>query len=131
MTDRRRLPTLDGRTYSAALPFEPPRDVLYVTVNADDDGPFEIFVRIDDPELHEWMTAVTVLITRLLRAGQPLSVIGADLQEIFGLTTQHIIPGTRRMVPGIVARLGQILAIHEGRRMMLCDDGKAKKPSPD
>ena len=35
---------------------------IYVTVNELGGRPFEVFVRLDSPELYQWVTAVTVKI---------------------------------------------------------------------
>lgn len=89
---------------------------MYVTVNHDSDRrPFEIFVRLDDPMFFEWTVALTVLVTRALRADQPLTDIAKELTQIYGPTTAHAVPGENRVCPGIVCRLGEVLLRHAER----------------
>lgn len=101
-----RQDTLDGATYKVRLGDGSP---MYITVNSQDGQPYEIFVRHDAPELFEWATALTVLITRLLRAGQTMADIARELQQIHSPVTSHMILGTDEKCPGIVARIGQVL----------------------
>ena len=107
-----RSETLHGATYKVRLVDE---DKLYIIINEQDGKPFEIFIRHDAPELFEWTAALTVLITRLLRAGQPLEAIAAELQEIHSPTTGHMVPGTHDHCPSYVARIGQVLQEHAER----------------
>lgn len=105
--------TLTGATYIATLEDGKP---LFVTINSDDSGtPCEVFVRMDNPDLFEWVTLVTVLITRLLRAGQPLDVVAAELQEIHSPSSRHFIPGGGGECPSLAARIGMVLAEHAER----------------
>ena len=102
--------TLTGPTYCVIIEND---QQMYVTVNHDEHGtPCEVFVRTDDPALFEWVTLVTVLITRLLRAEQPLEVIAAELQEIHSPRTRHWVPGGKGECPSLAARIGMVLARH-------------------
>ena len=85
---------------------------MFVTINSVDGKPFEVFVRDDNAALYEWIAALTILITRLLRAGQSLKDIGSELEEIHGPESRHMIPGTNIQSPSFVARVGRILRIH-------------------
>jgi hypothetical protein len=105
--------TLPGATYCATLDNGQP---LFVTINSDESGnPCEVFVRMDNPELFEWVTLVTVLITRLLRAGQQLDTIANELQEIHSPSSRHFIPGGGGECPSLAARIGMMLAAHTER----------------
>ena len=107
---RERPDTLNGATYRATLDDGKP---LFVTVNSDENGaPCEVFIRMDNPELFEWVTLVTVLITRLLRAGQQLDTIADELQEIHSPKSRHFIPGGGGECPSLAARIGMILKSH-------------------
>ena len=99
--------TLRGRTYKASLDNGKP---LYVTVNEQDGRVVEVFVRLDEPEAFEWVTALTVLITRLLRAGEPLEAIAQDLQQVHSPRTAHWVKGV--LVPSLPARIGVVLERH-------------------
>ena len=85
---------------------------VQININERDGKPYEVFANNTGPVLFEWITALTILITRLLRAGQPLKDIGAELEEICGPKTSHMIPGTNIMSHSFVARIGRILRIH-------------------
>lgn len=106
--DRPRL--LDGPTYKVVLGDD---SRMYITVNECEGKPFEVFVRLDEADKYEWVVALTTMITRLLREGQSLDVIGKELKEIHGPGTGHYIPGTGEWSPSIVARIGNILIKHE------------------
>lgn len=101
---------LNGPTYRAdiALP-EPVK--FYLTINEHEGRPFEIFMRTDVPQLHEWVNALTLLVTRLLRAGFPLEEIAAELQQVHsGGITMHMVGNEQ--CPSIVARVGRKMAEH-------------------
>ncbi|MBE9538507.1 MAG: hypothetical protein IMF06_05450 [Proteobacteria bacterium] len=100
---------LDGPTYRVTLG---DGSRMYVTINEHNGKPFEVFARYDDADKYEWLGALTTMITRLLRAGQPLEQIGKELLEIHGPESSHMIPGTREMAPSIVARIGRVFVNH-------------------
>lgn len=97
--------TLTGRTYQATLDDLRP---MFVTVNSLDGRPYEVFVRIDDPHLFEWVVALTLMITRALRAGESLEAIATELMEIHSPATRHFIKGGIEC-PSLSARIGMML----------------------
>ena len=109
MSVTKREEVLHGATYCATLDSEKP---MFVTVNESDGRPFEVFIRIDDPDSFEWMLALTVVISRCLRAGEPLASIAEELQEIYSPVTKHFIPGGGGECHSLVARLGHVLKHH-------------------
>ena len=69
----------------------------------------EVFVRCDHPQLYEWITALTLLVSWLLQRGLPLDAIGRELQIIHsGATSAHFLPGGGRCL-SMVARIGAVL----------------------
>ena len=72
----------------------------------------EIFVRIDSKEHFEIVNLVTRLSSMALRAGVDALKIAKELQEVYSMTSQHIIPGTTILCPSIIARVGLILEQH-------------------
>lgn len=80
---------------------------MYVTLNYQNGRPFEIFIRLDEPEMFEWVNTVTVLVSRLLRAGESLEDIAEDLTGIHSPRTQHM--RGREMIPSLSARIGMEL----------------------
>jgi len=80
---------------------------LFVTVNWDADGrPLELFVRLDDPDLHEWVTALTRFVSMALREGLPLGLIIEELEAVHSAKTRHVLPGSTDVCPSLVARIG-------------------------
>lgn len=109
MNDQTRDDVLTGATYKVRME---DGDRMYITVNEQGGIPFEVFIRFDRAELHEWIAALTILITRLLRAGQQLEAIADELQEIHSPASGHMIPGSPDWCPSLVARIGQVLKAH-------------------
>jgi len=95
---------LQGGTQRVLLPNGSP---MFVTVNYFEGRPTEVFVRYDDPALCEWISALTILITRLLRAGEKLEDIAEELSQIAGPESGHHVPGTHDWSPSLVARVGR------------------------
>lgn len=93
---------------------------MYITINEHNGQPFEVFVRHDEPNSYEWIAALTTMLTRMLRAGVSLDVVAAELMEIHGPNTGHMIPGTSDWAPSLVARIGRAIGRHaEYRRAAL------------
>lgn len=107
----KRPEVLQGVTYSAEL--ESGKKV-YITVNEHEGNPYEVFIRLDDPELFEWMVALTLMITRALRAGETLKSIAKELEEIYSPRSRHFMPGGKGECPSLAARIGKVLAEHKG-----------------
>lgn len=107
-----RASVIGGPTYKVTIETPERTHSAYVTVNHQDGQAFEIFIRTDQPQLYEWVNAVTLLVTRLLRLGVPLAEIAAELQTIHsGATSMHFLPGGERCI-SMVARIGNVLAKH-------------------
>jgi hypothetical protein len=107
-----RADVIGGPTYKVTIETPDRTYRTYVTINDQDGNPFEIFIRTDNPQLYEWVNAVTILATRLLRLGVPLGEIAAELQTIHsGATSMHFLPGGERCI-SMVARIGTVLERH-------------------
>ena len=103
---------LPGATYKVVVETPERRYRVYVTINEQDGRPFEVFVRCDHPQLYEWTTALTLLVSWLLQRGLPLDAIGRELQIIHsGATSAHFLPGGGRCL-SMVARIGAVLERH-------------------
>ncbi len=81
---------------------------FYVTVNCADGRPIEVFVNVKDAAYWEHLTAVTVMISRLLQEGVSVKTIADDLKQIHSTHTSHIARG-EGMIPSVYARIGMIL----------------------
>ena len=99
---------LEGATYKVVV--EDRR--IYVTVNEQNGEAFEIFVRCDIAELYEWITLVTLLVTRLLRTGAALAVVAKEMQQVHSSASSLHVLKDGSMCRSIVARLGDVLAAH-------------------
>lgn len=104
-----RLLRLDGATYKIKIDGQKP---LYVTINNSDGEAYEVFFRSDNDKIFEWVIALSVVITRALRAGEPLASIGKELSEIHSPATMHHIPGGGGACPSLVARIGKVMQQH-------------------
>ena len=103
---------LPGATYKVTIESPERRYRLYITVNEQDGAAFEVFVRCDHPQLYEWITALTLLVSWLLQRGLSLDAIGRELQIIHsGATSAHFLPGGDRCL-SMVARIGAVLERH-------------------
>ena len=103
---------LPGATYKVVVETPERRYRVYVTINEQEGRPFEVFVRCDHPQLYEWITALTLLVSKLLQRGMSLKEIGQDLQIIHsGAASAHFLPGGQRCI-SMVARLGRVMERH-------------------
>lgn len=81
----------------AQKPFERPRilpaqtmklnwpglnSAIYLTLGQTEEGPFEVFLSSKDQRYMEWMTATTLMISWLMRAGVPVSKIAQEMKAI-------------------------------------------------
>jgi len=86
---------------------------IFVTINTDESGKItELFVRIDSKDHFEIVNLITRLASMALRAGVDPLIIANDLQGVYSMTSQHIIPGTTILCPSIIARIGLCLEQH-------------------
>ena len=86
---------------------------VYLIINNDEQGrAFEIFIRCDDPTLFEHITAVTLLVTDMLRRGISLLDIADTLGDVHSPNTAHMIPGTHIMCPSLYARIAHTFRLH-------------------
>ncbi len=81
---------LESSTYQLKLPYQS-RDVkIFLTISDENGRPFEFFLNSPDMELSEYLAAVSVLGSRMLRNGFPIEVVAEDLVEIASPSTGHI-----------------------------------------
>lgn len=100
---------LHGHTYAVEIE---DGQYFYVTINNVNHDPSEVFIRFDVPEYYEWVTVLTVLITRLLEEQVPLSRIADDLREVQSPRTRHFIPGGGGEACSICDRIGRVFEKH-------------------
>jgi hypothetical protein len=100
---------VEGFTYKSKTQ----EHTFYTIINHNDEGKvIEIFVRINDADLFEMITLITVLASNELESGKDPLKIAKELKNIYSPATRHMIPGTNIMCPSIIARIGLILEEH-------------------
>lgn len=103
---------LAGATYKVKIPTSSGDSLsFYVTVNDQDREPFEVFVNCKNAEYAEHMNALTVMVSRMLRAGIPVTDIAEDLQAIHSPFTGHMMRGG--WCTSVYARIGKTLIEHK------------------
>ncbi len=103
---------LTGPTYKIKVALAERTEKIYLTVNHQDGRPFEIFIRVDRPDLHEWLTLTALLVSAELRRGRPLADIAAEMLTIHsGGSSLHVMPDGSQC-HSLVERIGRQLADH-------------------
>ncbi len=107
----RRPKTLEGRTYKITWPTLP--SALYLTVNRYEEGggfPFEVFINSRSSQNAEWMTALTLMISAIMRTTNDVEFIARELQQIISAHDSAWIDGI--YYGSLVARIGKVLEEH-------------------
>lgn len=81
---------LTSRTYHLNVPFGTADVEIFVTVSDRDGRPFEFFLNCANMELSEYLAAVSLLGSRMLRNGFPLEMVARDLMDIASPHTAHM-----------------------------------------
>jgi ribonucleoside-diphosphate reductase alpha chain len=104
-----RAPVLSGYTYKVKWPRR--KAALYLTVNHDSHGtPHEVFITSKDSSFSEWTTALTLMITAIMRKGGDIAFIPKELKSIDSTTDGTFING--KYYGSLPAYLGEILEQH-------------------
>ena len=101
---------LDSKTYRLHVPFGTTDVNIYATISDRDGRPFEFFLNCANMELSEYLTAVSLLGSRMLRNGFPLEFVARDLMGIASPHTAHM----RRdgYCQSLSALIGNVLLTH-------------------
>ena len=98
-----------GATYKLLIDDTP----IFVTINQNEVGKIiELFAHTDSIEYFEIINLITRLVSIALRADVEPQEIAEELQNVYSMTSQHIIPGTTKLCPSIIARIGLCLKQH-------------------
>ena len=92
LTDER-PEVLPSRTYELRMPVHGENVRLYLTISDREGRPFEFFLNCSSPELNEFLAAVSVLGSRMLRNGFPVEIVADDLSQIASPFTGHMRKG--------------------------------------
>lgn len=107
-----RLDRLQGPTYKIKVVLPDRTEKIYLTINHQDGRPFEVFIRVDRPELHEWVTSKALDISRRLQLGDSLANIAAEMLSTHsGGHSLHVMPDGRQCY-SLVERIGRQLDEH-------------------
>lgn len=101
---------LHSRTYRLKVPYD--TDVLnvYLTISDRDGRPFEFFLNCSNMELSEYLAAVCLLGSRMLRNGFPVELVAEDLMGIASPYTGHMRRGGYCL--SLSALIGRTLLAH-------------------
>lgn len=102
--------TLPSRTYKLKLPFETDILTLYLTITDLDGRPYEFFLNCSHAQITEYLTAVSVLGSRMLRNGFPVELVAEDLNTIASPFTGHLRRGG--YCPSLSALIARTLLAH-------------------
>lgn len=69
------------------------------------DGDDSIYIHCDDPDLYQWLSALSKVTSAAVRAGVPLRTIAEDLQAVFDPKGGRLHPKTHR-VTSLVGEIG-------------------------
>lgn len=109
-SDYKRGFVMEGKTYKLRWPDLP--SPIFVTINHDEDGhPLEIFISSKNAMHNEWTVALSVLTSKLLQYGAPLSDVAEQLKQIVLSTSTAYDNG--RHYSSLVSRIGHLLEDHE------------------
>jgi len=81
-----------------------------LTLTYKDFCPYELFIDCRNPHYSEFLTALSVLVSRMLRAGFELDVIVSDLFDIHSPVTGHFCQ--QEYIPSLMATIGKQLYNH-------------------
>jgi len=103
---------VEGKTYKLKWPS---RDAaLYVTINNLDGKPYEIFVNSRSAENAEWMTALTRMISSVMRQTSDIKFVPDELMQVASAHDSNWVNG--RFFQSLVAYLGYVIKCHiEGK----------------
>lgn len=100
-----------GRTYKIKPPVIP--DAVYITINDVDGRPIEVFINCKHLESHQWVVAMTRLLSASFRQPGPFPVyIINEMKQTFDPKGGYFVPGEKAMCPSIVAHIGRVIEAH-------------------
>jgi hypothetical protein len=121
---------LRGTTYKVKPPIE--EHAMYVTINdiilnlgtEHESRPFEIFINCKNLDHHQWIVALTRLMSAVFRKGGDVTFLVEELKAVFDPRGGYWKPGGKFM-PSLVAEIGDVVEKH------LIEIGLIKKPGLD
>ncbi len=108
---------IEGRTYKVKSPALD--SALYVTINDvilnpgtahELRRPYEIFINSKDTTSHQWVTALTRLMSAVFRKGGDVTFLAEELGSVFDPAGGHFSGG--EYTPSLVAEIGKVIKQH-------------------
>jgi hypothetical protein len=101
---------LASRTYRLKVPVNGEMLQLYMTISDRDGRPFEFFLNCSNMALSEYLAAVSVLASRMLRNGFSAEAVASDLVAVESPFTGHMRKGG--YCPSLSALIARTLLAH-------------------
>lgn len=103
---------LEGSTYKLKWPGD--EHAIYVTINdtviANEAIPFEIFINSKNMEHHQWVSALTRMISAVFRRGGDVSFVTEELKAVFDPNGGVFFK--QKFVPSVIAAIGGVIEEH-------------------
>jgi len=120
----KRPDVLPGRTYKVKWPSV--NENYYITINEVADNPFEVFIQSTSSKFADWTTALSLMISAIMRKGGDISFIPEELSKVKSAEDSGWVDG--KYYGSLVALIGATIGRHLDSR----DIQRAKKtPSSD
>jgi ribonucleoside-diphosphate reductase alpha chain len=111
-----------GSTYKLKWPGA--EHALYVTINDAEVGneriPFEIFINSKNMEHHQWVSALTRMISAVFRRGGDVTFVAEELKSVFDPNGGMFFK--QKFVPSIIAAIGGVIQEHFTRINYMVDE---------
>ncbi len=99
---------LSGRTYKVRWPSV--NENYYITINDVGDKPFEVFIQSTSSKYTDWTTALSLMISAIMRKGGDISFIPEELQKVRSAEDVGYVGG--RFYGSLVAVIGETIGKH-------------------
>jgi ribonucleoside-diphosphate reductase alpha chain len=116
---------LKGTTYKVKWPNEQDA-AYYITINELEGKPFEMFIYSTSTKYTEWTTALSLMISAMMRMGHDVNFIPDELKKVISYTDTAWIDG--KLYGSLVAMIGDILRKHLNPSVELVSDSQTGLP---
>ena len=119
---------LSGRTYKVKWPSVD--ENYYITINDVADKPFEVFIQSTSSRYTDWTTALSLMISAIMRKGGDISFIPEELMKVRSAEDVGYVGG--RFYGSLVAVIGETIGKHlsSGDIQRVEDDASADNKNP-
>lgn len=99
---------LSGRTYKVRWPITD--ENYYITINDVGERPFEVFIQSTSSKYTDWTTALSLMISAIMRKGDDISFIPEELRKVRSVDEVGYVDG--RFYGSLVAVIGETIGKH-------------------